>query len=315
MTKLHSIVLIAAAAAFLAGCKKETVISGNPITATSFASLTDAYEKVEVQAQTFNVNGTLGSSFRGPHGSRFVFPANAFVTSTGQAVTGTVQVAVREILTPSDAIFSRILPTSVGQPLISGGAVWAFATQYGNTVLLRDGASYTVHMPQRFGAAAIPGLAYYQGIATDSSAGLSVVDFVAGVSGSVAWAADTVSLTTDTFAYVGANLPLGFLDTDTFSIALTGAALPTVAGTGNAAVYMMPRGMNTAIPITNFVGSRKDRIISGEVPTHIVAIAVVDGKFSGGVATVADTRSGDTYTVNLEATSPADLKAKIDALP
>ncbi len=315
MTKLHSIVLAAAAAATLAGCKKETVINGNSITATSFSSLTDAYEKVEVQAQTFNVNGTLGSQFRGPRGSRFVFPANAFVTPTGQAVTGTVQVAVREILTPSDAIFSRILLTSGGQPLISGGTVWAFATQYGNTVLLRDGASYTAHVPQRFGAAALPGLAYYLGVATDSSAGLSVVNFVTDLNGSVTSFTDTVSISADTFMHVGAGLPLGFPDTDTFNIALTGATLPTTAGTGNAAVYLMPRGLNAAVPIANFVGSRKDGIISGEVVTHIIATAVVGGKFYGGVATVPDTRSGDTYTVTLAETSPADLKAKIDALP
>ena len=314
MIKLHSIVLTAASLAMLASCKKVTTNTGVNITATTFSSLTDAYEKAEVRTTTHNVNGTLGSSFRGPLGSRFVFPANAFMTPTGQPVSGTVQVAVREILSPSDAIFSRILPASSGEALISGGAAWAFATQYGNTVLLRPGASYTVHLPQRFGAAAIPGLAFYLGTAVDSSASLSVYNFIPDGSGSVNTMADTVSITADSFTYVAAGLQAAFPDMDTFNINLSGVTIPTTGNTRGAAVYTLHRGLNTVIPVNNFMGSSKRDVIRGKVETHIVAMAVVDGKFYGGVSTVQP-KSGETYTVSLSETSPADLKAKIDALP
>ena len=311
MTKLHAALLVAALGLTAGSCRKETKNTGVSITATNFSSLADALDKSQVQAQTYNVNAALGLQFRGPKGSRFVFPPNAFITPTGQTVTGTVQVAVREILNPSDAIYSRILPTTAGQPLLSGGAVWAFATQTGRTVLLRDAVPYTVHMPQRFGAQALPGQNYHIGVPVDSSGALSVVNFVQDAGGSIATVIDTTSITTDTFGYVAAGLPLGFLDTDTFSIALTGA---TLSGT-RAAVYAIPRGANAVFAIQPFTGSRKDNLILGETVWHFVAMAVVNGRFYAGLVTVLDTKTGDTYTVNLGETTPGDFKAKIDALP
>ena len=311
MTKLHAALLATALGLSLAACKKETTNTGISITPTNFSSLADAMDKAQVQAATYNVNADLGLQFRGPRGSRFVFPPNAFVTPTGQAVTGTVQVAVREFLNPSDAIFSRVLPTSAGQPLVSGGMVWAFATQASRTVLLRDGVPYTVHMPQRFGAAALPVLNYHIGVPLDSSGALSVVDFVQDIGGSVFPFADTASLATDTFGYVAAGLQIGFPDTDTFNIALTGQ---TLAGP-QAAVYAIPRGANAVFAVQPFNGSRKDNLIFGETAWHFVGMTVVDGRFYAGLVTVEDTRTGDTYTVNLAETTPGEFKTKIDALP
>lgn len=311
MTKLHAAILATVLALSAASCKKETEITGVTITATNFSSLADAMDKAQVQAETYNVNAALGLQFRGPRGSRFVFPPNAFVTPTGQPVTGTVQVAVREFLKPSDCIFSRVLPVSSGQPLVSGGAVWAFATQTGRTVLLRDGVPYTVHMPQRFGAQALPILNYHIGVPVDSSGSLSIVNFVQDLGGSVSPFNDTASLSTDTFGHVAAGLQIGFPDTDTFNIALTGQTL-----TGpQAAVYAIPRGANAVFAIQPFNGSRKDGLILGETAWHFVAMTVINGRFYAGLVTVEDTRTGDTYTVNLAEMTPGDLKTKIDALP
>ena len=311
MTKLHAALLATALGLTAASCKKETEITGVNITATNFSNLADALDKAQVQAQTYNVNAALGLQFRGPNGSRFVFPPNAFITPTGQAVSGTVQVAVREILRPSDAIFSRIIPATGGLPLLSGGAVWAFATQTGRTVLLRDGAPYTVHMPQRFGAFAVPGLQYYVGDAVDSSGSLSVVDFIADAGGSVGAVADTASITTDTFGYVASGAPIAFLDTDTFNVALTGL---TLSGP-QAAVYAIPRAANAVYTIQPFTGVRKDGLIFGETEWHFIAMTVQNGRFYAGVTTVPDTKTGDTYTVSLTEMTPGDLKNKIDALP
>ncbi len=105
------------------------------------ASLAPQYKEVTINANT-------GGTFRGNSGTRFVFPPNSFVTQTGLPVTGNVQVRVVEMLDEADMLFSGVLPTSNGEPLLSGGEVFVDATQGGQPLAMAEGKSFEARMPQ-----------------------------------------------------------------------------------------------------------------------------------------------------------------------
>jgi len=297
-------------------CKKDPTATGGSTTPITWRSLEDAFSEQSVVATTGNVDATNGGFFFGPRGSRFIFPAGAFQTPTGRPVTGTVQVAVREVVLPSDMIFSRVLPVSglSGGPQLTGGMVWAFATQAGSTVVLKPGTQYTVNVPQPYGAQALPLYGYHEGYGLDSPGALGQYAWVPNAGGSVSAFLDTASITADTLGWIGAQVDYGAIDVDTYSVRLAGVQVPSTRGAGGPAVYAMYQNANTVVNIADFVGAQKSDIIGPEVTTHLVAMTVVNGEFWGGITTVADTKSGDTYTVNLQKTSPAEFKKRIDAL-
>ena len=134
-----ALVIIAAAA-----CKK----SDSSTSSTSYTSLSAMYQAMAQPSKTTTIDAATGGSFYGPGGSRFIFPANAFQTVAGAAVTGSVQIQVNDYLTKADMIYSTVLPYSGGNGLISGGETYIIATQSGQEVNMKPGVNYQVNMPQ-----------------------------------------------------------------------------------------------------------------------------------------------------------------------
>lgn len=106
--------------------------------------------------KSYSVSGTAGGTVSLSAGSTIIFPANAFVSSTGSPYTGTVKITAHEIQTGfSD--FGRIIPggdlmaidsANESTLLLSYGMVGAkLYDQAGNELMLAPGKSAQIKMP------------------------------------------------------------------------------------------------------------------------------------------------------------------------
>ncbi len=94
-------------------------------------SLNDFYKNNGASAQSFTVNNLSGGVTTTSGGVKIHFPANGFITETGIPVTGSVDIAVKELFTPQDMILNNMPAMSGGLPLESGGEFQIKVTKNG----------------------------------------------------------------------------------------------------------------------------------------------------------------------------------------
>ncbi len=158
INRLYSIPVLALL--LLVACDKKKQYSPDPPFA-SYTSLEDLFEKEQVQFKTLRFNSAIDNSFYGNSGTRYQLYANSLQKADGSAVTGEIDVQVREWLNKSDMIFSRMLPVSNGRPLISGGEFEINVTQGGEQLYLKQGSLLVVTVPQN--GAAPEGMSAFRG--------------------------------------------------------------------------------------------------------------------------------------------------------
>lgn len=129
----------------LTSCDKDEEQNTTPGTPT-FA-LSDFFSQTQAPFQTFQVDAATGGQITGTKGTKISFYANSFQTKSGQAVTGTITVTLREMLKGSDMILSNMTTTTNGQLLISGGQIYLKAVQGSNELELKPGAQAYVQIP------------------------------------------------------------------------------------------------------------------------------------------------------------------------
>ncbi len=96
-------------------CKKdETQTTTTPERVNSMSAFNAAHKK---PTQQFALNVGSGGSIVTTGGLEFSFPSNAFVNSSGNAVTGNAEVKIDEIISKSDLIYNSISTHSNGRPL------------------------------------------------------------------------------------------------------------------------------------------------------------------------------------------------------
>jgi outer membrane protein assembly factor BamB len=129
------------------------------------------FEAHGVQEQTFTIDATTGGSVTGDDGTVVTFPGNAFVDGSNNPITGMVDVAVKEIFTPSQMILSNKPTNATGFSgdntfLLSEGETEVNISQNGNSVHLASGVNYQVSVPSAggFDADMLP----FAGVATDT---------------------------------------------------------------------------------------------------------------------------------------------------
>lgn len=138
--------MIVAATVLMASCKKDDPGSGGPAPVTPVTNALFAVfnDHVEDATQTFTLNAAAGGWIYGQDGVSIYFPANAFRTASGGAVTGDVQLELVEALTVGDMLWlnKQTLGNDNGQmrPLVSGGQYYLNATQGGQQLKLADNA-------------------------------------------------------------------------------------------------------------------------------------------------------------------------------
>jgi hypothetical protein len=118
---------------------------------TSYHSVADFHEKHGVPIHTYQFNAASGGTFSTPKGTIVEIPANAFLNSTGQPISGLVKLEIRDIYAKSDMVLSNVTTMSEEMPLVSGGEAWFRITQNGQAVWLNNANPVTVKMRQLFG--------------------------------------------------------------------------------------------------------------------------------------------------------------------
>lgn len=102
--------------------------------------LRELYSQTETQSAYYQLDPNNDHLIQCHRGTLIHIPRNAFVDATsGEAVTQTVQVELKEVYHRSDYLNSNLPTVSNGQPLISGGAVYLDATAAGRRLRLASG--------------------------------------------------------------------------------------------------------------------------------------------------------------------------------
>jgi len=130
----------------LAACETEKSFTDDGKIQTS---LTDFYSSNRSPVQAFTVSGISGGVVTTSHGVIIHLPANGFVTMNETPVTGNVDIAVSEIVTPAEMILNNMPTTSGGLPLESGGEFRITARKNNQALKLAPGNFLRIEIPDR----------------------------------------------------------------------------------------------------------------------------------------------------------------------
>lgn len=112
--------------AFIVSCSEEDPIE---FPTPESNTLKDFFKDTRVQSQFFTFDAAAGTYFFGAKGTGIYFPGGSLLHQNGTAVTGTVQLELKEIYSKGDMILSNAAPESNGTLLKSGGEVYVALTQ------------------------------------------------------------------------------------------------------------------------------------------------------------------------------------------
>ena len=305
-----------------ASCKKNDNTVSSPGYA-SYSSMNAIYDLLRNQPAYFTVNAATGGSFYGNSGTRYIFPANCFVDGTGANVTGNVQVAATEYLKKGDMIFSKMLPISGNEPLLSGGEISVTATQGGNKVFMKPGFTFRANIPQ--GGTAQQGMMLFLGRPVQDTAkidtninnvnwafaidtGHNGVTYIPSV-------IDTISIISDSLRQCNADQFMTAPNYQTFkvTVVVTGATLSPTTEVKGFTLYDTFKG---AWPL-GCIGSYANGVFTEQhvpnIPVHFAVYTLIDNKFYGGVLAKTPV-TGANYTVTLTQVDPVAFKGQLNNL-
>ena len=293
----------------------------------TYTSISDAFASFAPNSKTVDMDAATGGSFRGNSGSRYEFPANAFVTRSGATVAGTIKIEVREYLTKSDMFFSDLLPVTDSESLISAGEVYVHATQNGQELFLQHGVAYAVNLPQK--GTVIPGMSVFH-VSGDSIRTINTVA-TTELNAKVKWRpvypvtpltsiiynGDTVKMFNDSLEYGNADKFMSNPNYQTFQLSLTTSDGSTLPDWNNVDNVVEARCLYDGLNGIWRMKWSSDGIIYEhhvpDIPVHFVVTSIVGGRFYGGIL-AAIPATGSTYNVVLQPTTPSAFKTLIDAL-
>ena len=112
--------------------------------------------------QDFSFSATKGAVIEGEKGTVLQIPANCFVDSKGNVVTGEISFLLQEAYSYSDMLFQNLSTVSNGKLLETGGMLFIEAKDTaGNVLEIREGAEITAAMAST--AAKDPGMQTFEG--------------------------------------------------------------------------------------------------------------------------------------------------------
>lgn len=296
-----------------AACDKKGKISPDPPFDT-YNSLEELFDKMETKYLNIEIDAATTSSFYGASGTRYTIYGQSLETEDGQPVTGQVDIQVAEYLERGDMIFSKMLPISQGEPLITGGQIDIRITQNGKPLRLKNGYQFTANVPQRLPADTAMRLYHGTPVANDVQ---NKVDWgVAVVSPNIeinrlVVGKDTISIFSDslTFCNIDRVMPDVPKVKTTISFTVDGSNMSITEGVYAYALYSNFNAVMPLYIIDNVSAARELRAVQ----TQLVVFTVIDKKFYGGVTDVLPV-SGGSYTISLKATDPKTFKQMLNGL-
>lgn len=128
-------------------CKKDKQ-DANPIPPTDNSTAKSLLLKNASSMQTYTIDGVSGGSFTTPQGTFVSIPANAFIYSNGNPVTGSVTIKFKDIYKKSDMLLNDMSTNLAwGGLLKSAGMFYIKALQGNQAVDISSGRKITVTQP------------------------------------------------------------------------------------------------------------------------------------------------------------------------
>ncbi len=277
----------------------------------NFANIGQYFSDNTVSAETFQFTAENGGSFTTAKGSKVTIPADAFVTRSGQPVTGPIDFKIKEVFSTADMMFSGVFPVSYDQVLNSGGEFYLEAKSSGQKVLVKDGKFLNVVIPAQ--AEDQNMMLFLAGEEEDQDSLQWQAQDSIGRNGFTFNSADkTYSIDLDSMGWANIdafNWNIKYYDC-TFN--LTGLTDLSNENTTAFAVFkdqnaVWPVGVHTWGDITNNVISENHL---GNVAMNLLVISVKDGDLYFGMLDLTP-EEGKTYDIALTKTTSDDLDALI----
>ncbi|MDD5569953.1 MAG: hypothetical protein PHD97_02235 [Bacteroidales bacterium] len=132
MKKLLKICLgIIVISAMCIGCKKDKNDDPDKGKYVSYENVRTFFSNNGEQSQSFKISAAQTQTITGKKGTKITFMANSFVNASGQAVTGDIDIELKELLDKHDILLSDKPTVSYGRLLETGGVFYIKATQNG----------------------------------------------------------------------------------------------------------------------------------------------------------------------------------------
>ena len=147
-TSMNRLLLALSTSLLLASCQRELSIN-NPANTliTSGQDVLTALEQKQPAPQKFTVSNDSCNFIQGIKGTTLNIPAHAFVTQSGQLVTGNVTIELKEIYSVSEMVLNNKFTQVGGIPIESGGELFIKATQNSQQLKLATGVTLIANMP------------------------------------------------------------------------------------------------------------------------------------------------------------------------
>lgn len=142
--KFRFLLIVLPLLSLIYACEKDL---DNGYQVNDYPSMDAFWEDFGPRQQVFLIGSYSENIITGENGVIVQIPANAFETKNGVPVDGVVRVEMREMLDAGSMIMADRATVSNGRLLSSGGQLYLNASQGGQDLRLRDGASVSVNVP------------------------------------------------------------------------------------------------------------------------------------------------------------------------
>ena len=310
---LASIVLFTA---FINSCKKPDS-NTNPGVYSTYSSIDTIFTMLQVPSKFVTFNASVGSSFYGNSGTRYIFPAGCFQDAYGNIVNGIVQLEVKELLKKGDMIFTKALPVCNDIPLVSGGEVYTNATQSGQQLYLVPGATFQANIPQ--GKTPVSGLSYFISTVVNDPVSKVAWNQKDSSAAGVVYNGDTISILSDSLQWINADRFEATTSGSTFNVTISvaGGTISSAKGLSTYALYDTCRGV---WPLNDYVGSYNastgvytENYLPG-MPIYLVSFGLINNRFYGGVSSLVKPVDKGNYTILLKEVDPIAFKGQLNNL-
>jgi hypothetical protein len=318
MYLIRNFTLSALLIAGLASCETDQTNPNNLPSAGTYTSLPATLQAFAAPVQQLNVSADSGGRYQLARGTQLIIPQGAFRNPNGDTTHGTVQITFAEYLDRSEMIYSNILTDNVdtnettSTNANSAGAFYIKASQKGTGIDIRPEVGMGVYLPQRnLIAANQPGVLLngYYGAKNDQPIG--VVSWTPSLRPNLAYsiAFDTVAYAFDTIGYHQPAQPFEFFNkASQVQFSMSGSNGLT---NQNSFMYLLPKGMRSVIDLGSAPRLRNRKFgVEQNVEVHLVGVAVVNGRFYGGISSVK-LEDKKSYGVNVQEIDPAAFKTAI----
>ncbi len=311
--------LLAAALVIALGstqCKKKSSDPATedpaPTAPSGSSNISDVFAASGSQAQNVQVSGTTAQTIT-VNGVQIEIPGNAFLTSVGGAVTGTVGLTVKTILNKREIILSGAGANSAGAKLVATkGCVKITATQNSQSLRLNTGGGFVIDVssPTNTTTASAKKLYAPKVTASDSTKFWSIENDTTSVPVTFSGGSYHYRASLDSLKWLNVGSQWDTTGSKTPVI----VNLPSQFNKTNTVVYVSFNGSLTVGALFE-VSANKFRIPNMPIGKGItfVVISIIDGQYYSAIMT--DTIKPLPVSLSPVSVTYAQLLTQLTALP